>query len=727
MRRTAFALAVLLGAAAFVVPSGPAGAAAAAAQPSVQLLAQTPYLKGPGQYDLRVGLVGAGSSDRVQVTVFDQLITRTGFDSAASGHVQDQAFYQPSVAVSKLGADPSAGVDLSLPVNQAAPAGDPWGTVQIGETGVFPVQVALFDSSGAPQGQPLTTFIVYAQHTPSEAALTPLSAAVIIGVSSPPAVGPGGRLGPPDNAETSRLDRLATALNGDSSVHASILASPITLDELAAGGSTTDRDALANLTGATAGGGPFQILPATYSPVPVGDLQTAGLSTEVDQQLKAGSQTLASVFGVTPEQSTWVVDGPLDGATLGGLAAHGATQVIVPNADLTPLSNEIDTTFAYSTYLDSAGPQLKVVAADAGLTADFTRNEPPVLAANQLLAELAMIYTEQPNSVRGVAVMPPAGWSVSPDFVQTLLTGLDGNPLVSAVTASSLFSATGAPKGARGLAANQLTGPGFSRTDATAISGARGSIDNLASVLGPSAKVTTLEKQLLLAESETVTSAQRASLLRSISTETGQVGKVVSLPPATSITLTSTQGQIPLTILAAPNLHPKVTLKLKSPRLIFLPFSPRGGTCTVQTAESTEICTLTLVSQNTTLKVPVETRASGVFPLDVYLFGGTKQLAYDKDTVRSTAVSGAAVILIIVALLALVVWWGRDLRRGRRPKGMVPSPVAEPGTAEPPSLDGFFDRPPPHYGDGAMSPSAAGAGLSPATDPHGPPGRETRK
>jgi hypothetical protein len=726
MRRTATALAVLLGAAAFVVPSGSAGAAAAGPPPRVGLLAQTPWLKGPGQYDLRVDLVGAGSSDRVQVTVFDQLITRTGFDSAAAGHVQDIAFYQQALPVADLHADPSAGVDLSLPVNQAAPAGDPWGTVQIGETGVFPVQVALFDSSGVPQGQPLTTFVVYAQHTPSEAALTPLSAAVVIPVSSPPAVGPGARLGPPDSAETSRLDQLATALNSDSSVHASILASPVTLDGLAAGGAPADRDALANLTGATAGGGPFQVLPGTYSPVSVGDLQTAGLSTEVDQQLKAGSQTLASVFGVTPGQSTWVVDGPLDGATLGVLAAHGATQVIVPNEDLTSLSNEIDTTFAYSTYLDFAGSQLKAVAADAVLTADFTRNEPPVLAANQLLAELAMIYTEQPNSVRGVAVMAPPGWSVPPDFVQTLLAGLDGNPLVSAVSASSLFSNVGAPKGARGLAANQSTGPGFSRTDAAAISGARSAIGNLASVLGPSAKVTTLEKQLLLAESQTLTAAQRATVLHSIVTGTGQVQSAVSLPPATSITLTSTQGQIPLTILAAPNLHPRITLRLKSQRLIFLPFSPRGGTCTVQT-ESTETCTLTLVSQNTTLKVPVETRASGVFPLDVYLYGGSKQLAHDKDTVRSTAVSGAAVILIIVALLALVVWWGRDLRRGRRPKGMVPSPVAEPGTGEPPSLDDFFERPPPQYGDGEMSPSGAVTGLSPATDTYGPPGRETRK
>ena len=79
--------------------------------------------------------------------------------------------------------------------------------------------------------------------------------------------------------------------------------------------------------------------------------------------------------------------------------------------------------------------------ADAGLTADFSSPGGAVLAANQLLAELAMILVETPKYPRGEAVLPPPGWRVDPTFIDTLLAGLQGNPLLNSVTASGLFAA----------------------------------------------------------------------------------------------------------------------------------------------------------------------------------------------------------------------------------------------------------------------------------------------
>lgn len=725
MRRL-LAAALVLGA--LLIP-GVRAAAAPSGGAAVRLIAQTPWLQGKGVYTIRVDLPGAAAADRVQVTVFDQVRTRTSFQHDAQGQVNDYHFYQQVVEVSDLPQAPGR-FDIQLPVNQATPAGGHFQTVPIGETGVFPVQVALYDSSGAPIGDPLTTFIVFALNPASAGAVKPLSAAVIIPVASDPVVDPSGRLGTPGPSETTRLDRLSAALNADSTVPASLLASPLTLDEVAAGGTTVDRRILGSLTGA-AEGGPFQVLPNTYSPVSLGVLQSL-LPGEIGPQLDTATATLRSVFGSIPDRSTWVVDGPLDGATLEVLIAHGAKRVIVPDSDLTALPAEIQITYAGSTYLDYAGTQLQVVSADGGLSADFTRNEPPVLAANQLLAEMAMIYSEAPNPLypRGLAVMPPPGATVSPEFVDTLLRGLNGNPLVSAVTASGLFSALGTPQGTRYLNSRPRTGSQLDSVTADAIAKTRTEIADLNQVLPETAPSRNLEQELLLAESDNLTPAERRSVLAAIRRSTAQVEHVASLPPATSITLTSTRGELPLTILAAPNTHPRVRIELRSQRLIFRPFSPRGGKCQVR-PDGQETCTLTLLSQNTTLKVPVETRSSGVFPLDVYLWAGSLPLGHDQNTVRSTAVSGVAVIVIIVALLALVLWWGRDLRRHRRPKGMVPLPLAdlsgdEEVTAGDPDVDGFFERAPPEFGNGAMSPSGAGSGPNPTTDTQTRTG-ETRK
>jgi hypothetical protein len=736
-RAAAVVLAALVTMAGLLQTARPA-AAAGSAQPAVQLLSQTPWLEGPGQYGFHVGLNGFAPSDHLEVTVFDQMRTRSGFQQAAVGHIDDRYFYQVRPAISGLPPDGQGGFAVELHVNQAPPPGSPFPqTVPIGETGVFPVQLTVLDANGNPVGQSLVTFIVYVLQTQSAGEITPLTAGVVIPVWTAPSLGPGGTVGTPSTAEVSRLSQLASVLNGDSSVHASLLASPLTLAELSNGKTVNGQKAVTTLSSA-ARDGPFEILPSTYSPVSLGDLTQAGLASEIQWQLDTGAATLRSVFGVGPEAGTWVVNGPLDSSTLNALMAQHAAQLIVPNSDLTALSSEVQITFGRATHLTSNGSTVQVMAADAGLTSDFTRSSSPILAANQLLAELAMIYTEAPNAIqaRAVAVLPPPGWSVSPAFVQTLLTGLQGNPLVSATTASALFSAAGAPQSSRALSSPnpaQSTAAQNLSLDADRIQRARAQIAELGrmfpSPANQASEVDILDRRLLLAETSSFTDAQRQSVLAGISDATSRVKKAVALPPDTSITLTSSKAEIPLTILTLGDLHPKVQLRLTSSRLIFRPFNPPNGDCAVVT-DVTEICTLTLTTQNTTLKVPVETRSSGVFPLEVALFApdtplsDTTSLASSQDTLRSTAVSGVALIVIGVALFALVLWWGRDLRRGRRPKQMVPAPGVEvepgpPGTTGTTGTNGngSVERPPPDPDGRGMSPSVSLTGPSSAKDP----------
>lgn len=680
-------------------PARAAGGSAPAGAPlGVQLLSQTPWVQGSGQFHLRVAMsASAPATDRVRVRYFPQLITRTNFDSAATGQIRSYPSYTATVPLTRLPADPAGGLDIDIPVDTPAAGGSPFAEFPAGHSGVFPVQVDVVDADGHSEGPPLTTFLIYASATN-----TPLAVALVVPVGSSPSIGPSGRIQAPAPAEADRLSRLAGVLNSDSSVHASILASPLSVTSLQTGsaaGSAADRSTLTNLAAAPQNG-LLQVLPSTFSPVAPGDLIDAGLAGEAEQQVAAGAATLRDGFATAPAGGTWVVNGPLDAATLGFLQAHHANSLIVPSSDLTAYSSPV--TFASATWLQYGYTRMRVMAADPQLTADFTVDQPPALAASDLLAEMAMIQTEQPGLSRGVVAMPPPGWSASPDFLLTLLAGLAGNPLLEPVTASGLFAGLPVPEVTRELADPS---PPAGRAAAALISAAsriqaaRRDLNGLASVLPDRATIGTLGDELLAAESEDITPATRSALLSSVESEKARLTSRISLPGSTSITLTATKGQLPITILSSAPPRARVQLVLISQRLIFRPATTPGGTCSVP-IPTREICDFSLTAQNTTLKVPVETRSSGVFPLEVDLYSpdGMLLLAKNRDTVRSTAVSGVGIILIIVAVLSLAVWWGRDLRHGRRPGKLAPAPGEdEVDLGGDPVVHEFFQSEPPQY------------------------------
>lgn len=698
-------LAVAVAAAAAFGAFPPAAGAAPSRAPAITLLSQTPYVVGPGVLHIQVAVSGADpSGDGLEVLGFPQVITRTDFDAAARGHVRSFAGYAKTVPLSSLPAGTSGGFTLDVPVDEPAPPGSPLGTFTPGATGVYPFQLQVVDASGDKKGDPLTTFLVWA----SSAQNQPLTVVLVVPFASAAKFGPSGDPLPPARAAASRLAALASRLKADSTVPVGLLSDPSTLEAMQHG-SASDRAALGDLADAGRSG-VVEVLPATYRPVDVASLQQAGLGGDVPLQFAAGSQLLSQVYGAAPAQTTWVVEGPLDAATLASLTSERATQLVVPEADLTPLkAGYTQYTFAQPTTLSSGSSQVEVLAADAGITADFSAKEPPVQAANRLLAELAMIQTEQPANRRAVAALPPAGWQAPPEFVATLLAGLSGNPLLQAATPSSAFSAVPAKDGLGRQLAGTAAAPGAPAVpgivgDAGLIQAARSQIAAIGATLPDSSasSVAALQLKVLSAESSRVTESERRAILASIGAAAKEATRQISLPAAGSVTLTATKGQLPITILSAPSLRARVELRLTSQKLIFQPFNPPGGSCQIPTPTG-EICTLSLTAQNTTLKVPVQARSSGVFPLDVSIHspGGAMLLGHDRDTVRSTAVSGVGVVLIVVAVLSLAVWWGRDLRHGRRADRLVPAPVDDADDSDTvvsdPVVDDFFSQPPPEY------------------------------
>jgi hypothetical protein len=133
----------------------------------------------------------------------------------------------------------------------------------------------------------------------------------------------------------------------------------------------------------------------------------------------------------------------------------------------------------------------------------------------------------------------------------------------------------------------------------------------------------------------------------------------IQMPEGRSITLTARTGEIPVTFQNNTGKPVRVVVKIESDKLDF----PRG------TTESLELTRL-----NTTERFPVVARASGAFPIRITLESpdGNLVVGRARITVRSTAASGASLVVALGAATFLAVWWGRNAMKGRRARGLVP-------------------------------------------------------
>ena len=125
------------------------------------------------------------------------------------------------------------------------------------------------------------------------------------------------------------------------------------------------------------------------------------------------------------------------------------------------------------------------------------------------------------------------------------------------------------------------------------------------------------------------------------------------LPGRHNVTLTSRRAHIPVTFQNASAEPIRVRVHLRSDKLSF----PEGATHDV-----------VLEPRNNTLQFVVEARTSGAFPMliEVTSPDGALSLGTIRLTVRSTAVSGAALAVTVGAGVFLVGWWGNHIRRARK-------------------------------------------------------------
>jgi hypothetical protein len=361
---------------------------------------------------------------------------------------------------------------------------------------------------------------------------------------------------------------------------------------------------------------------------------------------------------VAPDLGAWFADSGLDLDTLDQLQADGYSQLILPAANVmsTPSNGSTAEPFVLTT---SHGAGVTAMATDSDVVARFT-DDPgdPVLAAHQLVAELAQIYYEKPNddTPRAVVAVAPASSSDDPAFVSALLGALADNPIIEADTTSALFAAFPSPGSCHTQC--KLSGPVSGSTlPAAAIRTQRARINGFATA-APSAKEVSaqLGNLVLAGEADTLRPSQQAAVLHN--TASAVDAQLTQLEVAGQpITLTSQRGRLPISIFSNATYPVSALLTLTSDKLLF---------ADKDLTQYTEA--VTLIPQHTNvIYVNVQTRVSGVFKVAITLHSPTGGLLLSSGqiSVRSTATSVVGIVLSLGAVVVLVVWWIRTSRKRR--------------------------------------------------------------
>lgn len=634
---------------AFALPLAPSSPSLAAT-PALRLASQTTVVsispEGTGQFSL--ALSGVGGSDTISTRLFSSLSTRSGFVAAtgAAGPTGQIDVTAP-IKASCLARSPSGAVRLSIAVltgNAEPPAGRPCSGEVLAPTwqlscttgngrcaGVYPIEVSI---SHGGEIRRIITFLTVAEGPARQT----LRVATVLPLDG--------------SATSSEATNLAFGLRDAPGVTADLAISPVAARRL--NRSSQGQRSIARLTRAATG---HEVVRTPFVSVDPGALSSSGLASQVEGQLERGERLLRQV-GLRPvDGAGWVATSPVTPTTGVGLAQAGVTRLLVPDSSLATATSS---TLSWGEpFTPTPGSGVVAMAADSILTAQTQPGDDPVLAAERLLADLALLHLERPSlSIPlGVVILPPRGWSPNRLFVSTLLRGLGDNPLVSSATLSSLYGSlqpgsNGVPT-TRQLATSTPSSPWPSAQVASLAEGQARVAALRGAVTDGHREMRRLSEGYLAAESDVLSIPGRTAALdqsgRSVDAALASIGIGSS-----DITLTSLKGSLPITLTKTADWSVSGTLAVRSDHLRF----PKG-----------HVRSLVVNHPTQSIRIPVVAETTGDLTVSVTLTtpSGSLVIAHQRIVVRTTQTSALAIALTIGAALVLLVWWIRTtLRRPRR-------------------------------------------------------------
>lgn len=552
----------------------------------------------------------------------------------------------------------TAGVSLSLPPYCASP----------GCGGVYPLQVSLLEGGARPLAS-FTTYVILTPPSEVGAGTHPLRFAWVLPLGSSPAISTAGA--PLDDpADLGELETIESALGTAPSASVSLEVFPQFVESLELQSNPEAMGALAELKSLASPSGQVDLLPGTFVPLDPDALVASGLSSVVSTQLARGREVLSSA-GLDFDPRDYAVNGHLDASALDLLLRSGVTRLVLPSSGVQPLPASYSQWTPTTPFL-VPGSAVEGVASDSGLEAELASSAPPALKAQEILSDLSIQYFDNTGVEQGMVLESSLGTPLDGTFLRAFLTGLSQSRIVHAVSLDDVFDTIPPGSSATSPDKRLLSKDGTVTANlvpSAPIDSAQQSLAALDSVLPaalhPHGRVP-LTDLVLMSEAFGESATERSAYLSPIFQQSGTLARLVSLPFGHTITMTSLRAKIPITIVSVAKAPFWARLSVDSNALGF----PDRRSWRVRILPRTNI-----------VPIVVTAKSSGDFTLQLTLSttsGFTMQSG--TMTIRSTAISGVAVVLSIGAAAFLIVWWLRSILTKRRKKHRLRGAALAAGT-----------------------------------------------
>jgi Family of unknown function (DUF6049) len=679
-RRAAAVLAALVLVALVSAWHGPAGAQAAPTA-SLALVSQTLWMEPPGDLSIVLEPRGELPDDAVvTVTVHARVDPPvSGFERAVNGDLPRIVLGLFRTPVAEVPRDDAGRLELTVPVDVLD--GEREGAVVLAEEGLYPVKVAVRSVSGDDLTDPMVLFLL--RTGPGTASRPALQVATVLPVSSGPTVAPGTTTFTVEPAARNRASLVTDALEAVPDVPLTVVVRPELLDALGNTGLPADaalRDRLAAALGTR------PAAPATYVDADPSALVAADLAPELTASLRAGEDVLAAGLpDAASDRRTWVTQSGLDDAGVQALRDLGFRNLLIPRI---AVSGILDATGTGELPVGTDGAEVTAAAVDPTLSALMEPSgDDPVLAAYQLLARLSATWLEVTatgSATHGTALVPRDPWVPDPVFLASLLAGLADQPSTHPVTVDELFAGVDAPAdpGGAPLALAPYTPQDLGGAFAQRLTAIRFQQAAIASMVPAGTPVLgQVDLVVEMSISRGLDAGTRQQYLDTAADLLAPFDGAVQVIVPSTVTLAGRTSEIPITVRSSLPYPVTVRLRLASPKLVF----PEGDP-------------VLSVEGSVQLRVPVEARSNGTFPLQLTAVTPEGDAAVSPTavaTVRVTAVAGLGLALSVGAVLVLITWWvhhARVVRRERRMAGSGEAVGRHPANGVPGGADAPADE-----------------------------------